>query len=249
MKNIIKYIILFIIPFSISCSSSRNNPKRTYLANYIDSLKIEHSLTKNPHIIINGVGANYKSMNEGWFLLEKDEISSIKYIKKGETNIYGSIDINGIVQLTTRLKDKPFGEFDLTRIPDSLKLIDDKKLKGDFNGDNKVDFAFIVKNKNNQKTGILIIHNSTKQENFIFGAGKETKQITDLDWIQEFETLPKREIISPTLVDKETGDIIGQDETQNFELIGNGIYMSVEESHGGAIIFWNGKEYKWYHVE
>ena len=249
MKSIIKYIILFIIPLSISCSSSKNNPKRTYLAKYIDSLKIEYSLTKNPHIIINGVGANYASMNEGWFLIEKEEISSIEYIKKGETNIYGSIDVNGIVHLTTKLKDKPFGEFDFTRVPDSLKLIEGKELKGDFNGDNKLDFAFIVKNKNNKKTGILIIHNSVKQENFLFGAGNEIDNMTDLNWIEIFKTIPKGEIVSPTLVDEETGDIIGQDESKYFKLIGNGIYMSVEESHGGGIIFWNAKEYEWYHVE
>tara|TARA_R110001632_G_scaffold129726_1_gene243802 strand:- start:1696 stop:2373 length:678 start_codon:yes stop_codon:yes gene_type:complete len=224
-------------------------PRRTYLASYIDSLKIEYSLTKNPHIVINGVGAGYKSMNEGWFLLKKDEIASIKYIKKGETKIYGSQDINGVVLLTTRLKDIPFGDVDLTRIPDSLKLVVDKKVKGDFNADNKLDFAVIVKNKNNQKTGVLIIHNSTNQENYILGAGKGVYEISDLEWIEVFETLPKGKIISPTIVDKETGDIIGQDETRKFKLVGNGIKMSVEESHGGLVIFWNGKEYKWYLVE
>lgn len=147
------------------------------------------------------------------------------------------------------LKVKPTEKVDLTKVPDSLELITAKNLIGDFNGDNKTDFASIVKNKTNQKTGVLIIHNSDSQESFVFGAGKEINQMTDLNWIEVFETLPKGEIVSPTLVDKETGDIIGQDEGENFKLIGNGIYMSVEESHGGGIIFWNGKEYKWYHIE
>lgn len=140
-------------------------------------------------------------------------------------------------------------KIDLSKVPDSLELIADKNLKGDFNGDNKTDFASIVKNKKNQKTGVLIIQNSKNIENFVFGAGKEVDQMTDLDWIEVFETIPKGEIVSPTLVDEETGDIIGQDESQNFKLIGTGIYMSVEESHGGGIIFWNGKEYQWYHIE
>ncbi|WP_303317334.1 hypothetical protein Q4Q34_01365 [Flavivirga abyssicola] len=144
---------------------------------------------------------------------------------------------------------KPTEKIDLSKIPDSLELMTDENLKGDFNGDNKTDFASIVKNKKNQKTGVLIIHNSANNESFVFGAGKEVNQMADLDWIEVFETLPEGEIISPTLVDEETGDVIGQDENQNFKLIGNAIYMSVEESHGGGIIFWNGKEYKWYHIE
>ena len=143
----------------------------------------------------------------------------------------------------------PSEKVDLSKVPDSLELITDKNLKGDFNGDKKTDFASIVKNKRNQKIGVLIIHNSGNKESFVFGAGKEVDQMTDLGWIEVFETLPKGEIVSPTLVDEETGDIIGQDENQNFKLIGNGIYMSVEESRGGGIIFWNGKEYKWYHIE
>ena len=149
----------------------------------------------------------------------------------------------------TELKIEPTEEVDLTKVPDTLELITGKNLKGDFNGDNKTDFASIVKNKNNQKIGVLVVHNSNNQESFIFGAGKEVDQMTDLNWIELFEILPKGEIISQTLVDEETGDIIGHDKSQNFKLIGNGIYMGVEESHGGGIIFWNGKEYQWYHTE
>ena len=150
---------------------------------------------------------------------------------------------------SNKSKIKPIEKVDLSKVPDSLVLIYDKNLKGDFNGDNKNDFASIVKNKNNQKIGVLIIHNSENNESYIFGAGKEVSEMTDLAWIEVFEILPKGEIVSPTLVDEETGDIIGQDESKSFKLIGNGIYMSVEESHGGGIILWDGKEYQWYHIE
>jgi hypothetical protein len=149
----------------------------------------------------------------------------------------------------TEAQVKPNDKVDFTKVPDSLELVTDKNLFGDFNGDQKMDFASLVKNKSNNKTGVLIIHNSINQENYVFGAGKEVNQMTDLHWIEIFKTLPKGEVISPTLIDKETGDIIGQDESQNFKLIGNGIYMSILESHGGGIIFWNRKEYKWYHSE
>ena len=127
-----------------------------------------------------------------------------------------------------------------------MVLVENKKLYGDFNGDGIIDIASVVENRSNKKVGVLIINNS---ESYVFGAGKNVAHMTDLNWIEVFEILPKGEIVSPTLVDQETGDIIGQDESQNFKLIGEGIYLSVEESHGGGIIFWNGKEYQWYHIE
>lgn len=125
----------------------------------------------------------------------------------------------------------------MTKVPDSLELIAEKSLTGDFNGDDKTDFASIVKNKINQKIGVLTIHNSENQESFVFGAGKEVDNITDLNWIEIFKIIPKGEIVAPELVDKENGDLMGPDESQNFKLIGNGIYMSVTETHGGGIIF------------
>ncbi len=149
----------------------------------------------------------------------------------------------------TELKAEPTKKVDLTKIPDSLELVADKNLNGDFNGDNKTDFASVIKNKNNRKTGVLIIHNSVKQKKFVFGAGNEIDNMTDLNWIEIFKIIPKGEIVAPELVDKKTGDLLGPDESQNFKLIGNGIYMSVTETHGGGIIFWNGNEYKWYHIE
>ena len=145
--------------------------------------------------------------------------------------------------------DKSDEKVDFSAIPDSLELIAERNLMGDFNGDNKTDFASIVKNKYNQKTGILIIHNSIDQESFVFGAGKVVDQMTDLNWIDLFQIIPKGEIIAPSFADEETGDLLGPDTTQNFKLLGEGIFMSVTETHGGGIIFWNGNEYQWYHIE
>lgn len=103
MKRITKNIVLLLILVCISCDQKK--PKKTYLASYIDSLKTEYSLTDNPLLVIDGVGANYESMNDGWFLIKKEDIFSLRYIKKGETKIYGSKDINGVVLLTTKLKE------------------------------------------------------------------------------------------------------------------------------------------------
>ena len=104
MKRITKSLILFLILVSISCDKKK--PEKTYLANYIDSLKTEYSLTENPLLVIDGVAAHYESMNDGWFLIKEEDIASLKYIKKGETKIYGSKDINGFVLLTTMLSER-----------------------------------------------------------------------------------------------------------------------------------------------
>ncbi|MBU2928384.1 hypothetical protein [Winogradskyella psychrotolerans] len=104
MNRTTKIIVLFLILVNISCNEKK--AEKTYLANYIDSIKTEYSLTENPLLVIDGVPAHYESMNDGWFLIKEEDISSLKYIKKGETKIYGSKDINGVILLTTMLSER-----------------------------------------------------------------------------------------------------------------------------------------------
>ena len=134
----------------------------------------------------------------------------------------------------------------LFKLPDSLAL---KRLNviGDFNNDGDNDFASVVLNKKNEKTGVIIWHYN--KEIIVFGAGNSVEGMDNLDWIEVLEIIPKGESVAPTVVNDETGDILGVDSIQLFKLIGDGIYMAVEESHGGGVIFWNGKEYQWYHTE
>jgi hypothetical protein len=136
-----------------------------------------------------------------------------------------------------------------TAIPDTLLIDTAHAIYGDFNADQRDDFASIVTNRQNGFQGVLIIHNSDNPEWIVFGAGKEINGMRNLDWIDTFKALHKGEIVSPTLVDSLTGDIIGQDSTKEFTLIGNGIYMHVEEGEGGGILFWTGEKYEWYHLE
>ncbi len=136
-----------------------------------------------------------------------------------------------------------------TKLPDSLLIDADNVIFGDFNADGKDDFASKVTNLENGYQGVLIIHNSDNHEYLVFGAGQEINEMTNLDWIDIFKTLPIGEVIAPTLVDSETGDIIGPDETKKFKLIGNGIYMHVDEAGGGGILYWTGDKYQWCHIE
>jgi hypothetical protein len=133
-----------------------------------------------------------------------------------------------------------------TDIPDTFLIDIDNVIYGDFNADQKEDFASIVTNLENGFQGVLIIHNKDQQE---YGAGQEINGMKNLNWIDTFRTIPKGEIIAPTLVDEETGDIIGADKTKEFRLLGNGIFMHVDEADGGGILFWTGEKYDWYHLE
>jgi hypothetical protein len=136
-----------------------------------------------------------------------------------------------------------------TKLPDNLAIDAGNVIHGDFNADGKDDFASLVTNQENGFQGVLIIHKGDKHEYLVFGAGQEIYGMTNLDWIDTFKTIPKGEIIAPTLVDSITGDIIGDDETKKFKLIGAGIYMHVDESEGGGILYWTGDKYNWYHIE
>ncbi|MFY0675280.1 MAG: hypothetical protein JXQ87_17930 [Bacteroidia bacterium] len=150
---------------------------------------------------------------------------------------------------TIELKPIIEGKF-YPKIPDTLEWQEEQLLSGDFNGDNRLDYAGLVQNKINRQTGVIIINDTTIDQYYIFGAGKVVvRDMTDLRWIDIFEILPQGDTIAPTIVDKATGDIIGPDTSKSFVLTGNGINMGVSESSGGGIIFWNGNDYEWYHIE
>jgi hypothetical protein len=136
-----------------------------------------------------------------------------------------------------------------TNLPDSFLIDVEHVIYGDFNTDEKDDFASIVTNLKNGFQGVLIIHNKAIQDFIVFGAGQEINEMRDLSWIHTFKTMPKGKLIAPTLVDSETGDIIGPDKTKEFRLLGTGIFMQADEADGGGILFWNGDKYEWYHVE
>lgn len=122
-------------------------------------------------------------------------------------------------------------------------------LHGDFNADEQEDFASLVTNQANGYTGVLIVHNTDNPDYIVFGAGETVDGMDNLDWIGTFSVIPKGEAVAPTSVDEETGDIIGADSTKEFHLVGDGIYMHVDESEGGGILFWKDNKYEWYHVE
>ena len=100
MKVVFKLTLLVAL---ISCSYCvGQNTDKTFLANYIDSIRVEYNLKENPMILIDGVAISYDNMKDGWFSILKEEVHSIEFIKKGDSKVYGSKDAYGVVLLTTR---------------------------------------------------------------------------------------------------------------------------------------------------
>ena len=152
---------LIIIVLILSLSSCKENTERktehtkehtnTYLTDYIDSLKVEHSLNENPMILFDGVQIEYENMSNGWFSIEKNEIYNIEFIQSGKTKIYGSKDKFGVVLLTTR--ESQLKKLDISSIHEIKRIyfLDDKIVSKEFikNFDrNKIQGVKIITDQN-----------------------------------------------------------------------------------------------------
>src|SRR5688572_18064577 len=136
-----------------------------------------------------------------------------------------------------------------TKLPDSLVIDVDNVITGDFNADGEDDFASLVAYQKNGLRAVLIIHKGEKHEYFVFGAGQEIYEMTNLNRIEIFKKFPKVQDVPPNVVDSVTGEIIGYDKTKLFQLIGAGIYMHVDEGSGGGVLFWTGEKYDWFRID
>ena len=108
-------------------------------------------------------------------------------------------------------------------------------LRGDFDGDNKQDYALSIVEKKTNKKGILIYHAGTKAH-YILGAGKSLLSRNggdDYRWLDAWKVYTVKPVG------------IGAGETQTITLQGEGIHVFKLEASSG-IIYWTGKEYKWY---
>jgi len=109
-------------------------------------------------------------------------------------------------------------------------------LRGDFDGDNRPDFAFRVKSKAGSTSGIAIWLSSLR--NFIvLGAGVPFKvsgaSVTNLDFLNTWQVFGKATV--------ERGVESGPPP----RLAGDAILAGKSESANG-LIYWNGKVFVWY---
>lgn len=108
-------------------------------------------------------------------------------------------------------------------------------LRGDFDGDKKMDYAISIVERKTDKKGILIFHSGTKAH-YVIGAGRPLRNGNgrdDYNWMDAWTVY----------VDKDVE--IGVGETEKITLKGEAILAIKVESASG-LIYWTGKEYKWY---
>jgi hypothetical protein len=102
-------------------------------------------------------------------------------------------------------------------------------LRGDFNGDGKIDVAVLVKQRSTGKVGIAII-NGASDKITILGAGTAIGNGGDnFEWMDSWEIYSKDRMANGTSVPKLRGDAL---------------LVSKSEA-ASALIYWNGKRYVW----
>jgi hypothetical protein len=107
-------------------------------------------------------------------------------------------------------------------------------LRGDFDADGIVDYAILIKHKLNGKYGIAICQSSNKQV-FIIGAGKYFGNGDDFIWIDVWKVSAK------------LSKYKSHWEYNELNMIAEGIMIDKSES-SSAMIYWDGKEFKWYQI-
>jgi hypothetical protein len=112
--------------------------------------------------------------------------------------------------------------------------------KADFNGDNIEDIAFLIRNINNDKIGLIFFHSET--EYYIVGAGNKDSALEQILY-DTFE-ISIQSSANETVIDKKTGDIIGDNVIQ---LKNISLFMYEEEGTTG-LLTWNGKKYIYIHT-
>ena len=102
-------------------------------------------------------------------------------------------------------------------------------LRGDFNGDGKIDVAVLVKQRSTGKTGIAIINGPT-DEVTVLGAGTAIGNGgDDFEWMDSWETYAKGRTANETRVPKLRGDAL----------------LVSQSEAASALIYWNGTRYVW----
>ena len=105
-------------------------------------------------------------------------------------------------------------------------------LRGDFNGDGKIDVAVLVKQRSTGKLGIAIVHGGTSEVT-ILGAGTAVgKGGDDFEWMDTWHIYSKTRVASE-------GD--GKNAPH---LRGDALLVGKSEA-ASALIYWNGKRYVW----
>ena len=138
----------------------------------------------------------------------------------------------------SNLPDELFHFYDQRNIREIYEIRQDLNpfyLRGDFDGDQKQDYALSIVDRKTGKKGILIYHTGT-QTHYIIGAGKPLsggRGGDDYNWMEAWKVYVNKDVE------------IGAGEGTKITLKGEAILAIKLESASG-IIYWTGKDYRWY---
>lgn len=114
-------------------------------------------------------------------------------------------------------------------------------LEEDFNGDGEIDIAIPIVNIHTKQRGFAIVH-SKDNEVFIVGAGKVILNSTSDDYNYIDIWVINRSKINLPGVEEDTGT--GKDGEL---ILKNPSIEIIKDEVGGGQIYWNGKEYAYFH--
>lgn len=122
-------------------------------------------------------------------------------------------------------------------------------LVGDFDGDGLEDVAFLISHVASAEKGVLILHQDAGNTYNVLRAGTAFEGMQDMDWIEVFEVVEAGQTVAPTLLDEESGDILGEDLQNAVELKSDAIFVHLAEACGGGIIYRKEGAYSWINIE
>lgn len=110
----------------------------------------------------------------------------------------------------------------------------------DFNGDENEDIAFVIRNVNNNKVGLIFFH--SLNEFYIVGAGNRSSVLDNITYNQF--SIDKNNIAYQTKIDSITGDVI---DPTKIELENLSLIMGEDEGSSG-LLTWKGSSYIYIHT-
>lgn len=134
---------------------------------------------------------------------------------------------------------------------DTVRYINysEEVLLEDLNGDGFPEVISRVAEPKLNQIGVRVLDGKEPDKFTVFGAGNEVDGQTNLLWIGSMKVIPVGETIAPTLVDGNSGDILGFDTANLVVLQHPAVFFLAKNSHGGGILYWTGTEYAWMNVE
>ena len=113
--------------------------------------------------------------------------------------------------------------------------------EADFNGDNELDIALAIREKESGRKGILVLHGGSLEAH-VMGAGKEFDIVKHLDWMEVWWVY--REDTAEETIFSEDFDIVGSNTVQLDRVA---IRVGKFESTSN-LIYWDGSKYTWIHT-